>query len=122
MEPALLDWDNAEVHDGALEVTLSATPTRAWASRFRAALALLDRINGDWGQVRLRRGTITVSGVRAGSESRLRHLLDSAVMQANGQPGPERPAADADGQRMRDRQMTAAFRAGGAEAAPRADG
>jgi hypothetical protein len=110
MEPTRLDWDSAEVRDGTLDVGLSAPPGRAWAGRFRSALAMLDRVGGEWGEVRLRRAKVTVSGVRDGSEERLRHLLDSAVVQANGEPGSERPTEDADELRSRDRRMTDAFR------------
>jgi hypothetical protein len=113
VEPTALDWDSVEVRDGTLDVGLTAPPGRAWASRFRSVLVMLDRVDGGWGEVRLRRATVTVSEVREGSEARLRHLLDSAVVEANGEPGSERPTEDADEQRSRDRRMTDAFRGGG---------
>lgn len=112
MQQSAFDWAGAEVRDGTLNVELTGTPGRAWASRFRSALAMLDRAGGDWGEVRLRRATVTVSAVREGSEARLRHLLDSAVVEANGEPGSEGPAQDADEQRSRDRRMTEALRCG----------
>jgi hypothetical protein len=113
VKPLAIDWDGANVHDGTLEVELTAAPGRGWAARFRRAVALLDRVSGEWGAVSLRRGRVTVVEVREGGEPRLRHLLDSAVVQANGAPGSDAPA-DADplaDQRARDRRTTDAFRA-----------
>ena len=117
MTPTQLDWDGAAVRDGTLDVGLTAPPSRTWARRFRSALAMLDRVDGEWGEVRLRRATVTVGDVREGSEARLRHLLDSAVVEANGEPGSERPAERADEQRARDRRMTETFRGGALPAA-----
>ena len=84
------------------------TPTRTWKQRFRSVCAMLDRSSGDWEDIVLRGRTITVSGVREGAEERLRHLLDSAVLEADG--GERRPP-QRDEERERDRRMTETFRA-----------
>jgi hypothetical protein len=122
MQATQLDWDSAEVRGCTLGVGLTAPPSRAWASRFRSAVAMLDRVDGQWGEVRLRRAAVTVSEVREGSEARLRHLLDSAVVEANGEPGSERPTEDNDEQRACDRRMTDMFRGGELPAARRVHG
>jgi hypothetical protein len=103
-----IDWDGAAVSSGTLVVGLSETPTRPWGLRFRSVCAILGVSAGDWEDIVLRGRTIRVSGVREGAEERLRHLLDSAVLEAG---GGERPQPARDEQRERDRRMTAAFRA-----------
>ena len=103
-----IDWEGAAVSSGTLEVGLSEIPTRSWGRRFRSVCAILGLSAGDWEDIVLRGRTIRVSGVREGAEERLRHLLDSAVLEAG---GGERPQPVRDPERERDRRMTEAFRA-----------
>jgi hypothetical protein len=106
-----IDWDGAVVRDGTLVVGLTEEPTRGWKRRFRGALALLDRTHGDWEAITLRGVTITVPALREGGEGRLRHLLDSAVVEASGDLDAAAPAdGERDAQRARDRRMTEALR------------
>ena len=111
MPATAIDWGGAVVSDGTLVVGLTDRPPRAWVRRFRGVLALLDRSPGDWGAITLSRGAITVPGVREGSEDRLRHLLDAAVVQAGGDLDAATDG-ERNAQRERDRRMTAAFRGG----------
>ncbi len=100
------------MRDTALSVPLSETPPRGWPGRFRGVVALLDRSGSEWERIVLRRGMITVPNVSEGAEERLRHLLDSAVAQANDGLDGETGAGsgEEDEQRARDRRMTRAFR------------
>ncbi len=112
VDTAAIDWGGARVEDGTLTVELVPAPARAWRQRFRRALTMLDRTGGDWEAIDLRRAVIVVRGVREGSEDRLRHMLDSAVVEAAGDVELAAPSLDPerDGQRARDRRMTDAFR------------
>jgi len=103
-----IDWEEATVPSATLEVELSETPTRSWGRRFRSVCAMLDRTCGDWEDIVPRGRTIKVSGAREGAEDRLRHLVDSAVLQAG---GGERRQPERDAEAGRDRRMTDAFRA-----------
>ncbi len=86
-----IDWTSARIDGGALTVELSGGASKAWKSHFETVLALLDSSQGRWGEVRLGKGTIEVAGVEQGSESDLRHFLESIVLQANTDTAPERP-------------------------------
>ena len=78
-----IPWGGARVSDGTLTVGLAPPPRRAFAQRFRRVLAMLDRGGGNKDVVELRRATVTVRGVREGSEERLRALLDAAGIAAD---------------------------------------
>jgi hypothetical protein len=113
-----IDWAGAAVRDGTLSVGFASAPSKKWSRRFRSVLALLDPSPAEWQAVTLRRGTITVPDVREGSEERLHHLLESAVVEVNGDlDGGDAPAQpERDAHRARDMRMTLAFqRLGGAE-------
>jgi hypothetical protein len=92
MSAVAIDWSSAEVRDGRLEVWLDGDPPRGWKAGFTRTLALLNAEDG--GKVRLLKGRIRVDGVPEGDEERLRHLLESAVTQANA--SHERRHAEAD--------------------------
>lgn len=50
--------------------------------------------SGEWGEVGVRKGTVTVTEVSPGQEERLRHFLESVIEHANAEhPGPD-PAAE----------------------------
>jgi len=95
-QPRGIDWASAEMRDGELTVELRGEAPRGWNKSFAAVLALLDR-GGGWGQIKVRKGALVVAHVREGAEDELRHLLESAVMQANSDLGlaerDQRPAA-----------------------------
>ena len=112
-EPRAIDWDSATVEDGALTVALTGQSSKDWRARFASILTLLGTPHGAWGEVTLAKNRIEVADVRQGSESDLRHFLESVVVQANadtradGETSGDEPTEE-DGV---DAQMTRAFRA-----------
>jgi hypothetical protein len=117
-EPRAIDWESAEIEDGELTVGLTGQKSKDWRARFENVLALLDTPHTAWGEVTLVKDRIVVAGVEQGSESDLRHFLESIVIQANAdtrrgeeetepQDAPDKPDPDA--------EMTRAFRAFAAE-------
>ncbi len=115
-EPRQIDWASAQTEDGTLTVELTGKNSKAWKARFENVLALLDTPHSAWGAVHLNKNAIEVAEVRQGTESELRHLLESAVLQANSDTQPKAPEAaaetdDAGDERGIDEQMTQTFRA-----------
>jgi hypothetical protein len=117
-EQRKVDWGSAEVEDATLTVELTGANSKAWKHRFESVLALLDTPHSRWGEVHLKRKAIRVADVQPGTETELRHLLESIVLQVNSElPQPEEPEHDGEGHAQAgetaqaDRQMTAAFRA-----------
>jgi hypothetical protein len=113
-----IDWGSAEIKDAALTVELTGANSKAWKQRFESVLALLETPHRRWGEVHLNRKAIQVADVQPGTETELRHFLESIVLQVNSElPEPEEPEQDAEHQThvdeaaQADRQMTAAFRA-----------
>src|SRR5579872_1371415 len=107
-----IDWGGARVHDSTLTVALSEAPSKDWKRRFRGVLAMLDRSPGEWEAIELRHGRIRVANVREGAEDKLRHLLESAIVEVNGDLSAGGATADPerDASRARDLRMTQAFR------------
>jgi len=112
-----IDWGSAEVENATLTVELTGTSSKAWKQRFQGVLALLDTPHSRWGEVHLKRKAIQVADVRPGTETELRHFLESIVLQVNSElPQPQEPEQDteqearADEAARADRGMTAAFR------------
>ena len=91
MPQVTLDWSAAEVKRSKLTVPLEGEIPKAWKKSFEAIVMLLGR--GDWGEIQLKRDRVQVSEVEPGSESKLRHHLESVVMQAN---ADQEPAASED--------------------------
>jgi Family of unknown function (DUF6328) len=112
-----IDWGGASVRDRRLTVGLTEKPPRAWGRRFRGVVALLEPGRGDWGEVRLKSGTITVANVSEGDEGEIHHFLESVVQQANAEPEPERERELTPPQ-ARDRQLAEAFQAFAREGQP----
>ena len=105
-----IEWRTAEVHDGTLSVELDGKRSKQWGERFTGVLERLGRSARDVSLDKQRR--IVVEGVTPGKEADVRHLVESAVLQANS--GLESPGDDEDGDDERsseDDEMTAAFRA-----------
>jgi hypothetical protein len=82
-----LDWGQAEVKDGKLTVSVAGEPPNGWKDTLEKTAALLG--SGDWDTVRMKKQTVTVEGVRPGTEDKLRHFLESVVQQANATHEPE---------------------------------
>lgn len=115
MEQTQLDWSTAEVHDGTLTVTLDGKPPKEWRARFKTTVRLLD--HGSW-KVELKKGEISVKTITVGDEDRVRHFLESAVLEANGALAPDESDTDgednddaASRQDGPDTEMTERFRA-----------
>jgi len=113
-----IEWGTADVEDATLSLQLSGASSKAWKQRFDSVLTLLDARHSRWGEVHLNKKGIRVVEVQPGTESELRHFLETVVLQANSElPEPEGPGQDAEGgtrvdeAAQTDRQMTAAFRA-----------
>lgn len=113
-----IDWSSADIEDGTLTVELIGASSKAWKQRFESILALLETPNTRWSEVRLNKRGIYVGEVQQGTESELRHFLESIALQVNSElPQPEEAQQDAeektrvDQEAQADRQMTAAFRA-----------
>jgi hypothetical protein len=109
-----INWRTAEMHEGGLTVELAREPPKGWVKHFRGVLALLEQNAGQWDEIRLSKRRITVSDVREGSEDELRHLLESACLQANADlrlDGPE-PSSEPqdDSQAEADQRMAESFR------------
>ncbi len=81
MTSVKLNWSSAEVQDAKLNVDLEGELTDGWKNSFKTTVALLDQ--GEWGAVKLKKGTVRVSDVGVGTEEKLRFFLESAVTQAN---------------------------------------
>jgi hypothetical protein len=78
-----IDWTTAAVRKGRLTVEIAGDPGGAWSARVREVAERLDRPGSAWGEIAVKRSTLGVEDVTEGAEADLRHLLDSAVLQAN---------------------------------------
>jgi hypothetical protein len=114
MSAVMLDWSSAEVRDGKLEVALRGDPPTGWKDGFVRTVALL---HGDeWGKVTVKKDRIRVHRVVEGDEDRLRHFLESVVLQANAAVEPpeaevhERDEAEDDESSDLNTAMTQRFR------------
>lgn len=114
-EPRQIEWGSARIRHAAL-TELTAATSKAWNARFEGVLALLDTPHNNWGEVSLTKKAIKVADVQRGSESELRHFLESIVLQANADVEPDSSEQDSDAETREDRasdpdgQMTATFR------------
>ena len=107
-----IDWATASVRGGRLTVGIAGEPDGEWSDRLREVAERLDRAGSHWGEITIEKSTLKVEDVAEGSEANLRHLLESAVLQANAELAPEDDEDD-DGseESEQDRTQTAAFRA-----------
>jgi hypothetical protein len=114
-QPRRIDWASAQMRDGTLRVELTGHGSKAWRARFENVLAVLDTPHSSWGEARLTKKGIRVDGLQPGTESELRHFLESAVLQANADTQTEPPelgaeTEDGKGEPDVDEQMAATFR------------
>jgi hypothetical protein len=107
---ASIDWASAEVRGGDLTVALAGEANAKWAERVQAVVERLERPGSAWGATKVTKAKVTVEAVGAGAEEDLRHLLDSAVQQANADFAPEEKDEDGDEASEADAAMTEAFR------------
>jgi hypothetical protein len=111
-----IDWSTATVERGNVAVALTGSPSKEWRERFGGVMRLLSHSTATWGEVRVSKRGIDVSDVQRGSESDLRHFLESIVVQVNAELAPTGERSDApqrdDGpQQTADREMADALRA-----------
>jgi hypothetical protein len=108
---ARIDWASAEVQDGVLRVALTGEPSKALAARIEHVVErLAGHGGGPWEAIAVTRERIDVTGVQAGAEGDVRHVLEAAVTQANADLAPD-PGEDAEGEgSAADREMADAFR------------
>lgn len=125
MSEIKLSWTSAKVDDARLTVPLEGDIPRQWRKDFETTVRRLGR--GDWGEVEVKKDTVRVSDVSPGSEDKLRHHLESIVIQANAahearereKAGDAREDRDEDGEdegeepEGPDAEMTTRFRAFG---------
>jgi hypothetical protein len=108
-----IDWGSAEVEDGTLSVELGGPVPKGWVKRAEEVLTLLGTHAG-WGKISVSKRKLKASDVQEGSEEQLRHLLESAITQANAALGVD-DAGDEDEEgdpRVdADRRLARAFRA-----------
>lgn len=88
MEQVSLDWSSAEVKDGVLSVALSGERPKGWSKTFAATSAMLGG-GGNWDTVELKKDRVKVPGVTPGVEDKLRHFLESVILQANADHAPD---------------------------------
>jgi hypothetical protein len=87
MSATKLDWSTAEVHEGTLVVALDARPAKGWAARSATTARLLN--HGHWEKVKVKKGEVRIAPVSEGEEERVRHFLESVVMEANSAIAPD---------------------------------
>lgn len=104
-----IDWGAADINQGTLSLTLKGEIPKGWSRRFRNVVSLLGQGSSGWGEIATHKSTITVANIQQGSEDDLRHLLESALMQANADS--EQPESnDLDTHTDAERAMTDRFR------------
>ena len=106
-----IDWATASVRDGRLTVEIAGDPGGEWSDRLEEIVERLDRPGSAWGKASVESSTLSVKDVEEGAEADLRHLLESAVLQANAEFAPDDDDENDDAGSAEDRAMTAAFRA-----------
>jgi len=117
-----LDWSTAEVSDGRLTVDFSERTPKQWREAFVRAATLLS--HDTWELDEVKPGRVRLSPVRLGEEERVRHFLESAVLEANStlvgeeelfQPTSPDESEEHDGEAepRPDAELTARFRAFG---------
>jgi hypothetical protein len=113
VEPTQIDWGAASVDDGRLTVLLDGEPSKEWVKRVEGVLERLHTGGKGWGEIKVSKKKLTVDDLGDGSESELRHLLESAVLQANADlAADEDDEGGKDDERSEaDQQKTDAFRA-----------
>jgi hypothetical protein len=107
-----IDWTTASVRDGRLTVEIVGEPGSEWSARVREVAERLERPGSAWGEIAVKKSQLRVKDVAEGAEADLRHLVESAVLQANAEFAADDDEDDDDDEGSeQDRAMTVAFRA-----------
>ena len=108
-----IEWGAASVSGGRLSVPFTGKPPAGWLERFEHVIGRLEHGGGGWGAIKVAKKQVRVDEVQPGAESDLRHLLESAVLQANADSAAAGDADAGDERAGPDQEMTDAFRAFG---------
>jgi hypothetical protein len=107
-----IDWASADVRDGRLTVAFTEKPPKGWTKRLEAAIERLAQHETGWSAIEISKKKLHIDAVQPGAEADLRHLLDSALLQANADTDNGGGDDDATSSRSeRDQALTDAFRA-----------
>ena len=106
-----IDWGTASVDDGQLTVAFEGKPSTEWRERFEAVMDRLRQPSAHFGEIKVGKAKLRVTGVEPGAESDLRHLLESAALQANADAAPDDDDGEEPGDERSDEDqgMTDAF-------------
>jgi hypothetical protein len=129
MSSVNLAWTSAEVREATLTVALEGELPKDWKQSFEQTVKLLG--DGQWGEIKLKKGAVRVSDVAPGTEEKLRHHLEAIVAQANStherlegeesESDPEEPGETEREQDGPDAAMTERFRAFAEPSEPQGD-
>jgi hypothetical protein len=76
-----LNWSTAEVSNGELRVGFSDKAPKKWREAFARTATLLSRET--WELDEIKPDHVRISPIRPGEEERVKHFLESAVLEAN---------------------------------------
>jgi hypothetical protein len=113
MADVAIDWASADVTNGRLTVAYTEKASKDWTDRLQAVLERLAPRGSGWGSIEVKKRMLLIDAVQPGAEADLRHLLDSAFLQANAGTDDDERADDA-ATRSRsesDQELTDTFRA-----------
>jgi hypothetical protein len=114
MADIAIDWTSADVSEGRLTVAFTEKPSKDWTERFQAVVDRLTQPGSGWDAVEIAKQKLHADAVQPGAEASLRHLLESALLQANADTDDGDGADDEDaenGRSERDQALTDTFRA-----------
>jgi hypothetical protein len=111
-DPTQIDWSSATVDDGRLTVALTGKPSSEWTEAATRVAERLQETGKRFGELKVSKKKLAIDGVTPGSEPDVRHLLESAVLQANATvaAADDEGKDDDDDRSDDDQQMTDAFR------------
>jgi hypothetical protein len=113
MADVAIAWASSEVTDGRLTVAYTEKASQDWTERLQAVLERLASRGSGWGSIEVKKKKLHIDAVQPGAEADLRHLLDSALLQANAGTDDDDSTDDAptNSRSESDQALTDAFRA-----------
>jgi hypothetical protein len=102
MPEPTLDWSTAEVKDSKLTVQVEGDLPDGWQDTFNTTVKLLG--GGSWGEIKLEEQKAEVSDLSPGSEEKLKHFLESVVLQANATHHTDEDEEQGEGEDGEDRE------------------
>ncbi len=104
-----IDWAKADAQDGKVKLPLAGRASKRWAEE---AASIFERLEPMW-PIEVKTKHIVVDGVTPGQESDVRHIIESAVLEANARLAKDSDSDADDGQEPTDEEMARTFRAFG---------